>query len=122
LIKNGKYYQYDQIPELEEVKKFIEKRLSPLSKEIKNDESFNFLNDVELAIFYFGENNEDFQQFLASIEKHLDIPAYHSFDPKYLAQNNYVNISFFKKKDEKKISFEGDINEDAVDIFILKNR
>lgn len=119
---NGQIHEYNGHPTPKKLREFIESKTGPLTTEITSDSVFNNLSSEELAIAYFGEDNdeEDFKIFEAAAAKHEDIKFYHSFDPKYYQLNNQVKVTMYFNG--KKIDFLEPYGEEALQNWIVINR
>ena len=122
LYANGNVYEFNGHPTPEKLKEFINQKTGPVSTEITDDETFNGLADQELAMAYFGDNNEDFNVFKKLAASHEDINAFHSFDSKYLNQNNQVRVTLFKNFDGGKVDFTQTFGEESLQKWLLLNR
>ena len=122
LYSNGNEYEYNGHPTLKKLKAFIDQKTGPASSEITTDDTFNELEEQELALAYFGDNDEDFKTFERLVAGHEDIRAFHSFDSKFYNLNNQVRVTLYKKFDGGKVNFVQPFGEEALQKWLLLNR
>lgn len=115
-------HEFNGHPTPKKIRAFIEQKTGPPTTEITSDEMFNNLNNSELAIAYFGEQDEDFQVFQGIAAKHEDIQFFHSFDTKYYQLNNQVRVTMFKNFNGGKVDFVQPYDEEALEKWIMLNR
>ena len=104
LFFNGNVHEFHGHPTKKNLVQFVEKKTGPISTEITSDDVFNNLPKHDLAIAYFGDDDEDFKTFERMAAKHEDIEFFHSFDTKYYNLNNQVKVTMFKSFDGGKKS------------------
>lgn len=93
-----------------------------MTKEIKTEEEYKKLTDSELAVAYFGENDQYFKTFVRIASTHPDITFFHSFEPKLFELNKKVQVTIFKKFDGGKKDFLEPFSSKALEKFVLVNR
>ena len=122
LFVNGIHHDFNGQPNPKNIKKFMEQKTGPVTKEIKSQEEYKKLEESELAVAYFGEKDSDFKVFEGLASQHLDIQFYHSFESSLLELNKKVKVTVFKKFDGGKKDFLEPFGRKALEKWVLVNR
>ena len=115
-------HEFNGHPNPKNIKKFIDQKTGPVTKELKSEEDYKKLSQSELAVAYFGEKDANFKIFESIALQHLDILFYHSHDAKLLDLNNKVQVTIFKKFDGGRKDFLEPFSRKGLEKWVLVNR
>ena len=122
MYTSGATHEFNGHPTPKKLREFIDQKTGPITTEITSDEQFNNLANEDLAVAYFGDNDDDFKVIEQIAYKHEDIKFFHSFDEKYYQLNNQVKVTMFKKFNGGKVNFLEPFGQEALEKWIMINR
>lgn len=95
LFHKGFQFEYQGHPTPKKLTEFIEKKTGPASLPIKDEKELENIKKSKFTVCFFGENGEDFEQFLHTAIAFQNVEFKHSFDKKLLELNGGNHITIF---------------------------
>jgi protein disulfide-isomerase A1 len=122
---NGSPIEYGGGRTAQEIVDWLKKKLLPPSQEVKtSDEAEKLISDNEVVVIYFGETGtEEHNSFVTVARGFDDITFAHTSDGSIAGKYQVEDISspkvvLFKKFDEGRNDFTGEIQIDALKTFV----
>lgn len=114
MFNRGIASEFTKNPNQKNLKKFLKSQVKLPSTLIDSESVMQKVQKRKLAIAYFGQENDDFKQFLTLDRRLRGLKLYHSFEESYVEKNGgQPGITLFRRGNEP-ARYTGEITHENI--------